>query len=63
MAGAFIIKKASNGQYYFILQDGGNHATLATSETYIAKSSAIAGAQNAKAEAQGASVLDGTGER
>jgi len=63
MAGSFIIKKARNDEYYFILQDGGNNATLATSEMYTRKDSAIAGARNAKNEAQGASILDGTGEK
>lgn len=37
----FYIYKASNGQYYFVIK-GGNGEVVATSETYIYKSSAQA---------------------
>lgn len=35
----FAIHRSSNRQYYFTIK-GGNHETLATSETYVAKASA-----------------------
>lgn len=35
----FVIRKASNGQYYFVIK-AGNNETVATSETYYYKESA-----------------------
>jgi len=35
----FVIFKATNGQYYFVLK-AANHETVVTSETYYSKSSA-----------------------
>lgn len=35
----FVIYKSSNNQYYFVIK-GANHEVVATSETYILKSSA-----------------------
>lgn len=36
----FVVLKSANGQYYFVLKSG-NHETVATSEMYYAKSSAL----------------------
>lgn len=35
----FSIRKASDGQYYFVIKSA-NHETVATSETYVYKESA-----------------------
>lgn len=35
----FVIEKASNGQYYFVIKSN-NHEVVATSETYYYKDSA-----------------------
>jgi uncharacterized protein len=35
----FVIEKASNGQYYFVIKSD-NHQVVATSETYFYKDSA-----------------------
>ncbi len=61
MAGKFVIKKSSNGQYYFLLK-AGNGETIAQSEMYVAKSSAKNGIQSVKDNAPTAPTEDETGE-
>lgn len=61
MAGKFVIKKASNGQYYFLLK-AGNGETIAQSEMYTSKSGAKNGIESVKANASTAPVEDETGE-
>ena len=61
MAGKFVIKKTSNGQYRFNLK-AGNGEIIATSETYKSKDSAKAGIESVKTNAPGAAVEDDTGE-
>ncbi|TWT11696.1 YegP family protein [Reyranella sp. CPCC 100927] len=50
MAGKFIIKKASNGEYYFRLQ-AGNGETILSSERYSTKASAENGIASVKENA------------
>ncbi len=60
MAGAsnaFVIYKASNGQYYYVLK-GGNGEILMTSETFIRKQSAHDGIAAVKRVAPNATVVD-----
>lgn len=56
----FKISKASDGQYYFEIQAGGNYETLATSETYKRrdKRDVRAAIDQIKREAAGADVVD-----
>lgn len=61
MAGKFVIKKTSNGQYRFNLK-AGNGEIIATSETYTSKAGAKAGIESVKENAPGAAVEDETGE-
>jgi len=53
----FAIYRSSNGQYYFNIK-GGNNETMATSETYVAKSSAQNAINVIKAGAASARVVD-----
>ena len=50
MAGKFVLKKGSNGQFYFRLQ-AGNGETLLVSEMYVAKASAENGIVSVKTNA------------
>lgn len=50
MAGKFVIKKASNGEYYFRLQ-AGNGETILNSERYSTKASAENGIASVKENA------------
>lgn len=50
MAGKFILKKASNGEYYFRLQ-AGNGETILSSERYSTKASAENGIASVKENA------------
>jgi uncharacterized protein YegP (UPF0339 family) len=61
MAGKFVIKKTSNGQYRFNLK-AGNGEVIATSETYTTKAAAEKGIASVKANAPGATTDDQTGE-
>ncbi len=58
MAGKFVIKKSSDGQFRFNLK-AGNGETLLTSELYKAKASALNGIESVKKN----SVLDGRFDR
>lgn len=53
----FKLSTASNGQTYFEIQAGGNHATLATSETYKDKADALAAIDLIKKGAASADVV------
>jgi uncharacterized protein YegP (UPF0339 family) len=55
----FQIKKATNGQYYWVLK-APNGEVIATSEMYFAKSSAENGIRSVKLYAPTASVNDTT---
>lgn len=48
--GKFVIRKSTNGQYYFNLK-AGNGETILTSEMYVSKSGAQNGIQSAKVNA------------
>jgi len=61
MPGKFVIKKSSNGQYYFLLK-ASNGETIAQSEMYLAKSSARNGIQSVKDNAPTASTEDESGD-
>lgn len=61
MAGRFVVKKAKNGQYVFVLK-AANGEDIATSETYKSKASALAGIASVKANAPTARIDDETGE-
>jgi uncharacterized protein len=61
MAGKFVIKKTSNGQYRFNLK-AANGEIIATSETYKTKAAAETGIESVKTNAAGAPVEDDTGE-
>jgi uncharacterized protein YegP (UPF0339 family) len=50
MAGKFVIKKSSDGQFFFNLK-AGNGETILTSELYKAKSSALNGVESVKKNA------------
>jgi uncharacterized protein YegP (UPF0339 family) len=58
MAGKFVIKKSSDGQFRFNLK-AGNGEIILTSELYKAKSSALNGIESVKKNA----VIDGRYER
>lgn len=45
--GSFVLKKASDGQYYFNLK-AGNGETILTSEMYVAKDGALNGIESVK---------------
>ncbi|MCA1671850.1 MAG: YegP family protein [Actinobacteria bacterium] len=55
----FIVRKASNAQYYFNIV-AGNNEVVATSETYHQKASALSTIQSIKSSAGGAEVVDQT---
>jgi uncharacterized protein YegP (UPF0339 family) len=61
MAGKFVLKKGSSGQYHFNLV-AGNGQVIATSETYPRKESALKGIHSVKENASAAEVVDQTGE-
>ena len=61
MPGKFVIKKSSNGQYYFLLK-ASNGETIAQSEMYLAKSSARNGIPSVKDNAPTASTEDESGD-
>ncbi|HEX3488939.1 MAG TPA: DUF1508 domain-containing protein [Streptosporangiaceae bacterium] len=61
MAGKFVLKKGSTGQYHFNLV-AGNGQVIATSEAYERKESALSGIESVKANAPGAVVDDETDE-
>jgi hypothetical protein len=61
MAGKFVLKKGSTGQYHFNLV-AGNDQVIATSEAYERKESALSGIESVKANAPGAVVDDETDE-
>lgn len=50
MAGKFVIKKSSDGQFFFNLK-AGNGETILTSELYKAKASALNGVESVKKNA------------
>ncbi len=50
MSGKFVLKKATDGQYYFRLQ-AGNGEPILVSEMYVAKASAERGIASVKANA------------
>lgn len=53
----FVIRKASNLQYYFTIT-GGNDEVIVTSETYVSKASAQHAINVIKGNASGATVVD-----
>jgi uncharacterized protein len=53
----FVIRRASNSQYYFTAE-GGNYEKMATSETYASKASAQHAINVIKREAAAATVVD-----
>lgn len=55
----FVIRKASNGQFYFFLR-AANGEIVVTSETYVSKQGAQNGIQVVKTIAANAQVLDMT---
>lgn len=61
MAGKFVLKKGSSGQYHFNLV-AGNGEVIATSESYPRKESALKGIHSVKENALAAEVHDQTGE-
>ena len=50
MAGKFVLKKSSDGQFRFVLK-AGNGETILTSELYKAKASAVNGIESVKRNA------------
>ena len=50
MAGKFVVKKSSDGQFRFVLK-AGNGETILTSELYKAKASALNGIESVKKNA------------
>jgi uncharacterized protein YegP (UPF0339 family) len=61
MAGKFVIKKNTRGQYHFVLK-AANGEIIATSENYTTKSAAKNGIESVKTNARTASTDDETGE-
>jgi uncharacterized protein YegP (UPF0339 family) len=55
----FALYRSTNGQYYFNIK-GGNNETLATSETYTRKQSALDTIDVIKRGAGGADIRDNT---
>lgn len=53
----FVIDKASNGQYYFVLK-AANGQVIATSETYVSKQSCDNGIESVRKNAPTASRID-----
>ncbi|HEV2005368.1 MAG TPA: YegP family protein [Candidatus Limnocylindrales bacterium] len=61
MAGKFVVTKGKDGQYRFALK-AGNGETIATSEGYKNKASALDGIASVKSNAGSAPTDDQTGE-
>ncbi len=61
MPGKFVLKKTAKGQYHFVLK-ASNGQTIAQSETYSAKASALKGIESVKANAATAPLADETGD-
>ena len=61
MAGKFVLKQGSSGQYHFNLV-AGNGQVIATSEAYERKESALNGIESVKTNAPGAALDDQTEE-
>jgi uncharacterized protein YegP (UPF0339 family) len=59
MAGKFVLKKTSNGQFRFNLK-AGNGEIIATSETYTTKAAAENGIESVRKNAADATVVDET---
>jgi uncharacterized protein len=57
MAGKFVVTKDKKGEYRFALK-AGNGETIAISEGYAAKASALAGIESVRKNAAGAAVVD-----
>jgi uncharacterized protein YegP (UPF0339 family) len=57
-----IFKSTANGQYWFVIKSAGNHQTLATSETYVRKESALHAIGLIANNANGSKYYDRTGE-
>lgn len=57
--GWFIVKKSSNGQFYFNLE-APNDKVIATSELYVTKQGALAGIESVKRWAPDATTIDVT---
>jgi uncharacterized protein YegP (UPF0339 family) len=55
----FEVRNATGGQYYWRIV-ASNGQVLATSETYVAKQSAISACQSVKTNASGAQIVDET---
>lgn len=53
----FVVRKASNGQYYFNITSG-NNQVLATSENYVQKASALSAIRAIQGGVGGAAVVD-----
>ena len=60
MAGRFVLKKGSSGNYHFNLL-AANGQVVATSESYERKQSALNGIESVQSNAPGAEVDDQTG--
>ena len=54
----FTIRRSTSQQYYFTISAAGNHEVLATSETYVSKTSAQHAINLIKGGASGAQVVD-----
>lgn len=59
MAGKFILKKNSSGNYHFNLQ-AGNGQVIATSEVYNSKAAAENGIESVRKNASSAELVDET---
>ena len=57
-----IFKNNSVGQYWFVIKSLGNHQTLATSEMYVLKASAIDTIRVIANNGNGSKYYDRTGE-
>jgi uncharacterized protein len=60
-AGKFVLKKTSDGGYHFVLV-ARNGQTIAQSQTYISKASAMKGIHSVRKNAKKAKLTDETGE-
>lgn len=60
MAARYVLKKSSDGQFYFVLK-AANVETIATSERYTTKSSAKDGIESVRTNATTRDVTDETG--
>ena len=59
MAGKFVLKKGTTGEFHFNLV-AGNGQVIATSEAYESRESALKGIESVKANAPGAELDDQT---